>query len=314
MPQNRVQFQKGLSLGEFLHQYGTEARCREALVRWRWPRGFLCPECGHRGHCVVGPRKLFQCNRCHHQASLTSATIFAHTKLPLTTGFLAMDLLTGQKNGISALELKRHLGVSYPSAWSLKHKLMQVMKEREDLRPLNGVIQLDDVYWGARRRGGKSGRGSPNKVPFLAAVATHHDGHPIALRMSKLKGLRKSEISQWTLKHLHPDAIVVSDGLACFKAVAEAGREHYAIVTGGGPNSVTIPELTWVNTIIGKVKNALTGTYHAIRGKHLPRTLAEFSYRFSRRFKLEEMIPPLGYAAVRTPPMPFRLLRLAEGH
>ena len=314
MPQNRIQFQKGLSLGEFLHQYGTEERCREALVRWRWPGGFVCPECGHRGYCVVGPRKHYQCNRCHQQTSLTSGTIFAHTKLPLTTWFVAMYLLTGQKNGISALELKRHLGVSYPTAWSLKHKLMQVMKERDDLRPLNGVIQLDDVYWGGRRRGGKTGRGSPNKVPFVAAVATDYDGHPIALRMSKLKGFRKSEISQWTLRHIHPDAIVVSDGLACFNAVAEAGREHYAIVTGGGPDSVTIPELSWVNTIIGNVKNALTGTYHAIRAKHLPRYLAEFSYRFNRRFKLEEMIPRLGYAAVRTPPMPFRLLRLAELH
>ncbi len=76
---------------------------------------------------MVGPRNLYQCNRCHHQASVTSATIFAHTKLPLTTWFLAMYLLTQQKNGISALELKRHLGVSYPTAWSLKHKLMQVM-------------------------------------------------------------------------------------------------------------------------------------------------------------------------------------------
>lgn len=77
---------------------------------------------------------------------------------------------------------------------------------------------------------------------------------------------------------------------------------------------MTIPELTWVNMIIGKVKNALTGTYHAIRGKHLPRTLAEFRYRLRRRFKLEERIPPLGYAAVRTPPMPFRLLRPAENN
>ncbi len=87
-------------------------------VAWRWPRGFVCPECGHTRHCVVGPRKLYQCNHCHHQTSLTADTLFAHTKLPLTTW---------QKNGISALELKRHLGVSYPTAWSLKHKLMQVM-------------------------------------------------------------------------------------------------------------------------------------------------------------------------------------------
>jgi len=314
MPQNRIQFQKGLSLGEFLRQYGTEAHCREVLARWRWPGGFICPECGHKGHCVVGPRKLYQCNRCHHQTSLTADTIFAHTKLPLTTWFLGIYLLTQQKNGISALELKRHLGVSYPTAWSLKHKLMQVMKERDDQVPLNGVIQLDDVYWGGRCRGGKSGRGSPNKVPFVAAVATDYHGHPRAMRMSKVKGFRKTEIAKWTLKHLDPNAIVVSDGLACFKAVAEAGREHYAIVTGGGPNSVTIPELSWVNTIIGNVKNALTGTYHAIRATHLPRYLAEFSYRFNRRFQLEEMIPRLGYAAVRTPPMPYRLLRLAELH
>jgi len=314
MPQNRIQFQKGLSLGEFLRQYGTEAHCREVLARWRWPGGFICPECGHKGHCVVGPRKLYQCNRCHHQTSLTADTIFAHTKLPLTTWFLGIYLLTQQKNGISALELKRHLGVSYPTAWSLKHKLMQVMKEHDDQVPLNGVIQLDDVYWGGRCRGGKSGRGSPNKVPFVAAVATDYHGHPRAMRMSKVKGFRKTEIAKWTLKHLDPNAIVVSDGLACFKAVAEAGREHYAIVTGGGPNSVTIPELSWVNTIIGNVKNALTGTYHAIRATHLPRYLAEFSYRFNRRFQLEEMIPRLGYAAVRTPPMPYRLLRLAELH
>ncbi len=176
------------------------------------------------------------------------------------------------------------------------------------------MIQLDDVCWGGRCRGGKSGRGSPNKVPFVAAVATDYHGHPCALRMSKLKGFRKTEIAKWTLKHIHPDAIVVSDGLACFNAVAEAGREHYPILTGGGPNSMKIPELSWVNTIIGNVKNALTGTYHAIRAKHLPRYLAEFSYRFNRRFWLEEMIPRLGYAAVRTPPMPYRLLRLAELH
>jgi len=314
MQQNPIQFQKGLSLTSFLRQFGTEEQCAAAVFRWRWPRGFVCPQCGHAKHCALRSRELYQCNHCHHQASLTSDTIFANTKLPLTIWFLAMYFLTQQKNGISALELKRHLGVSYPTAWSLKHKLMQVMKETDDRRPLNGVVQLDDVYWGGERRGAKSGRGSPNKVPFVAAVATNLEGHPIAMRMSKLNGFRKREIAKWTLRHVHPDAIVVSDALACFNAVAEVGREHYSVVTGGGPTSMTLDDFTWVNTMIGNVKNALTGTYHAFNGKHLPRYLAEFCYRFNRRFKLEAMLPRLGYAAVRTPPMPFRLLRMAEAH
>ena len=64
--------------------------------------------------------------------------------------------------------------------------------------------------------------------------------------------------------------------------------------------------------MIGNVKNSIHGSYHAINEKHIPRYLAEFCYRFNRRFRLEDMIPRLGYAAVRTPPMPLRLLKLAE--
>ena len=42
--------------------------------------------------------------------------------------------------------------------------------------------------------------------------------------------------------------------------------------------------------------------------------LSLFCYRFNRRLRLEAMLPRLGYAAVRTPPMPFRFLRMAEVH
>jgi hypothetical protein len=51
MPRNKVQFQKGMSLSQFLERYGTEAQCEAALFAWRWPQGFVCPECGHDGHC-----------------------------------------------------------------------------------------------------------------------------------------------------------------------------------------------------------------------------------------------------------------------
>jgi len=312
MAKNQIQFQKGLSLMEFLSQYGTEEQCHDALFEWRWPQGFVCPNCEHTGHCEIASRGVYQCNRCHHQTSVISGTIFEHTKLALTTWFLGMYLLTQPKNGTSILELKRQLGIGYNAAWRLKHKLLQVMKERDDGKPLSGTIQIDDAYWGGEHHGGKRGRGAPGKTPFIAAVQTNEDGHPIAMRFTKLKGFRKEEIAQWAQRHLAASSLVVSDGLSCFKGVEQAGCQHEVIVTGGGPKSMTLEAFTWVNTMIGNVKNSLSGTYHAISDAHLPRYLAEFCYRFNRRFKLEDMIPRLGYAAVRTPPMPQRLLGLAE--
>jgi hypothetical protein len=243
---------------------------------------------------------------------VTSGTIFEYTQLPLTTWFLGMYFLTQPKNGISALELKRQLGVGYNAAWRMKHKLLQVMKERDDSQPRSGIIQIDDAYWGGERRGGKRGRGAPGKTPFGAAVQTNGEGHPIAMRLTPLEGFRKKALTQWAQRHLAPRSRVVSDGLSGFSGVEDAGCQHVAIVTGGGPKRVTMAAFTWVNTLIGNVKNSLHGSYHAIGDTHLPRYLAEFCYRFNRRFTLADMIPRLGYAAVRTPPMPQRLLSMAE--
>lgn len=89
-------------------------------------------------------------------------------------------------------------------------------------------------------------------------------------------------------------------------------KDHVAIVTGGGRKSVQHSTFKWVNTMLGNVKNSLLGTFHAIREKHVPRYLAEFGYRFNRRFNLLEMIERLIFVALRTPPMPYRLLRMAE--
>jgi len=311
---NKVQFQKGYSLPQFLKEYGTEKQCRKALFKWRWPQGYHCPECGNERYCQLKARRVFQCNRCHHQHTLTGGTIFASTKLPLTTWFIAIHLLTQAKTGLSALALHRQLGVSYNTAWSIKHKLMHVMKERDDSKPLSGIIQLDDVYWGGEYRGGKRGRGSPNKTPFVTAVSVDTQGHPIAMNMSVVSGFCKQAITQWAKRHVTPGSHIVSDGLACFSAVKQAGCDHTAIVTGGGPDCVTIESFTWVNTTIGNVKRSMNGAYHAINAKHLPRYLAEFCYRFNRRFKLEDMLPRFGYVAVRTPPMPNRLLKLAEDY
>lgn len=178
MAKNKVQFQKGYSIIDLFREYGTEKQCEGALFKWRWPDQFSCSKCGSHSYCRLKTRRLYQCNHCHHQTSLTAGTIFEKTKLPLTTWFLGIHLLTQSKTGLSALELKRQLGVSYNTAWLMKHKVMQVMKERDDSKPLKGLVQLDDVYWGGERHGGKRGRGSADKTPFVAAVEVSEDGCP----------------------------------------------------------------------------------------------------------------------------------------
>ena len=99
MARNRVQFQKGYSLVQFMDEYGSEEKCTEALFRWRWPNGFVCPRCEHTRHWRHESRALYQCCGCRHQVSLTAGTILANTKLPLRTWFLAMYLMTQTKNG-----------------------------------------------------------------------------------------------------------------------------------------------------------------------------------------------------------------------
>lgn len=309
--QNKVQFQKSVSLPDFVALYGTEEHCFNAFFQWRWPDGFVCPKCGGKKSCQLSVRQLQQCNRCHHQTSLTSGTIFESTKLPLTKWFLGMYFITQDKKGVSSLGLMRRLGISYKAAWRMKQKLMQVMMERGQEKRLSGFIELDDAYLGGERSGGKAGRGSENKTPFVAAVQTTSQGQPEAIKLQIVDGFRSKTIKRWAEQAIMPGSTVISDGLACFNAVVDAGCEHDRIVCGGGRASVEETEFTWVNTVLGNLKSALRSTYHSIKPKHAQRYLAEFEYRFNRRFDLTTIMTRLAFVSLRTPPMPERLLRLA---
>lgn len=112
MPKNKIQLQKGLSLPQFLKSYGTEEDCRNRLFKERWTQGFICPQCGCNHYYTVTTRNLYQCTQCKYQCSLISGTIFESSKLPLTTWFLGIYFITQSKGGLSALHLRRLLGIS----------------------------------------------------------------------------------------------------------------------------------------------------------------------------------------------------------
>ena len=288
---------------------------RKALVKTRWPKGFCCPKCKHTDHCVLPSKKTtyIPVQRLSPPDLLDCRDIVSGNKLTVDgLWFLAIYFISQAKTGLSALALKRHLGVSYPTAWLMQHKLMQAMAEREDHYLLSGHVQMDDAYLGGERRGGKAGRGSENKTPFVAAVSVDDEGHPLRVKLTPVSGFTLKAITDWSKNHLSSDCTVLSDGLACFNGVSDAGFQHTAVITGGRkPNE--LPEFNWVNTVLGNVKTSLNGAYHAFDfSKYAHRYLAAIAYRFNRRFILKTLPERLLIAAVGTEPRTEAWLRLAE--
>ena len=314
MPQNLIQFQPGMSLDDFFARYGTEAQCAAALEASRWPQGFVCPHCAATTHSrfQADGRAYWQCAQCRVQTSLTCGTLFESSKLPLTKWLQAMYLMTQNKNNLSALSLKRHLGVCYRTAWRLKHKLLEAMAERESTRVLSGKVVADDAVVGGKRSGGKRGRGAEGKAVLIAAVKIDDDGYPQHVRFDPLPDLKGDTLRAWVRKALDPDAQLFTDA---FASLACAGAEvaAYGAIVVSPRKSSEIETFRWVNTVISNLKTAIRGTYHHFNvHKYLARYLGEAQYRLNRRFDLPSLVGRLLHASVRTPPSPEKWLRLDD--
>jgi ribosomal protein L37AE/L43A len=310
MKQNMVQFQRGLSLEAFMSQYGTEEQCINVLFQMRFPKGYECPECGRKEYKVARKGRMFECRHCYYRTYLTAGTIFQDTKLPLKKWFLSMHLLTKDKQGLSALQLMREIDVCYETAWMVKQKLMTVMEERVEEKKLQAAAVADDVYVGGKRSEGKRGRGSENKIPVVVAVSLTRDGKPDQINMRVITGFTGEALKQWAENNLARGLELYTDGLAGFHFVEDVGIKHHPTVMSQDLTQRDKGCFQWVNTIIGNLKTALSGTYHHVSEKYVSRYLAEFEYRFNRRYDLKAILPRFLYTAIHTLPHPEPLLKL----
>lgn len=294
-----------MSFVEFCQRYGTEEQCHAELIAMRWPEGFVCPKCGGSKHSYTAVRRIFQCSACRKQTSARAGTIFHKSATPLTKWFLAMHLITSAKNDIASLELSRQIGVKWDTAWLIKQKLMEVMRQRNSIYKLGGDVQIDDAYLGgeAPAKPGKTGRSAEGKIPFVIAVETR-EGRPVHMQLRRVPAFSKEAIETYASANIERGSWVVSDGLACFLGVVDAGMKHMPIVTGGG--RPTHPFFKWVNTGLGNLKSAIAGTCRSFDGQHADRYLAAYEWRYNRRFDLDKNIERLARVAAKTEPRPYR--------
>src|SRR5205085_10574405 len=123
--------------------FPDEEACRAYLFASRWPDGFVCPSCGGDEVGAEQRRRLWQCKGCSRQTSVTAGTVLHKKHLPLTLWFWSAYLVSTHGPGISALQLRRQLGINrYETAWMILHKLRRAMvaPKRE---PLTGEVEVD---------------------------------------------------------------------------------------------------------------------------------------------------------------------------
>ena len=266
---------------QFRRRFRTERDCLRYLIKRKWPDGFRCPRCNHDQAYLISSRRKYQCKHCRHQTSLTAHTIFHKTRKPLRDWFWAIFLVATRTTGSSARQLQYDLGISYPTAWSWCHKIRQAMHDRDTRYTLQGVVELDDTYIGGKWKPGKRGRGARSKVPVLVAVESRPQGCA-HIALSKMESLT----SRWAKGFLHQkvqqQALMLSDSLPIYRSLS-GDLNLYPLTVSRGPRAVEI--LPDVHRVIARLKNWIRGTHSHVSSKHLNRYLAEFSYRFNRRFK-----------------------------
>jgi len=150
-----------------------------------------------------------------------------------------------------------------------------------------GASSNPGAVQGGERNGGKPGRGSENKQPFVVAVATDETlEHPTFAVIEPVRSFDNPSLLDWGKRRLAPGAEVFSDGLGCFRRVVDLEHAHTVLETGGGRASTEVKGARWVNVVMANVKRAISGCYHAMRqAKYARRYLAEAAYRFNRRFR-----------------------------
>jgi transposase len=147
---------------QFQKRYPDDDACLLAILQRRYTKLDACPSCGVVGKLTrITGRRAFACSAgCHIYPC--AGTIFEHSSTTLTLWFHAIYLMTATRNGVSAKELQRQLGVIYKCAWRIGHQLRKLMGARAKAQgpnQLSGHVEIDETYVGSPVRGkGKGAR------------------------------------------------------------------------------------------------------------------------------------------------------------
>ena len=276
--------------------FHDEDKAREALEAVRWPEGPICAKCGNADPDKIAKMAgkshrpgLYYCHECNGQFTVTVGTVLERSKVPLTKWLMAAHMFNSGKNGVSAHEIHRTLGVTYKTAWFMMHRLREAMNELNPA-PMGGEgqsVQADETYYGNSSKRAKSYRkGHRHKSSVVALVEPQ--GRARAFHMPKTAtavDVRHVLVTNVSRKsELHTDES---------KLYTEVGREfaaHKTVEHGWNQGGYYVGKdgqtTNAVENFFGNFKRSMKGTYRFCSEQHLQRYLNEFQFRHNHRAKL----------------------------
>ena len=261
-----------------------------ALAYWikaRWPKGVRCLACDHDKVYLIEtkgktkkPSRLFECAECGLHFSPTVGTLFHDSHLPLQKWFMAISLMVESKKGISANQVKRHIGVTYKTAWYVCQRIRDAMQEHEPLKlgDESTTVEIDETYVGGRKRG--VGRKAGRKAKTIVVGMAERDGR---IHLQTVKSSKTWHVKPVVREHLSPDAEkVVTDGDGKYKTFIP--KDKHVI----GVHKKELRDKNWTSTqtvenAFSLFKRGIVGNYHQLSAEHLDRYLGEFCWRYNRR-------------------------------
>ncbi len=284
-----------MNLIDVTKAFSTEDQCLDFLERMRWPQGIRCLACESTKLSLitrtVDPTKtrsdkkqnkrtrLYACLECGKRFTPTVGTIFHSSHLPLTKWFMALAIVMDAKKGMSANQLKQHLGIgSYRTAWYMVHRIRKAMVELS-LGKLSGIVELDETYVGGKQKGKGVYYGKKQKQ---VVVGLRQRKGP--LRFIHTKDAKANTLKAIIEEHIGEEVqyIMTDESSASWGALLN-NPKHKVIRHNIGKYVEGIVHTNSIESAFSLLKRGIIGSFHRISIKHLHRYLAEFQYRFNAR-------------------------------
>jgi transposase-like protein len=286
--------------------FDTDEKCRELLVRLRWPHDAECPRCHAKAVELATSKQLFYCKECDYQFTVTAGTIFNDSHLPLNTWFTAVLLLVEARKGFSANQMKRTLGISYKTAWYLCHRIRAAMKEAEQPM-LDGTVEIDETHVGGKPRKAMLPDERPEKQ---VVIGIRQRGGQ--LRFIHAKDATAKTIREIVGEHISEDVdVLVTDESVIYPyAFNEGQKAKHKTINHSREYVVGDVHTNTVESAFSLLKRGIIGTWHRISAKHLPAYLNEMTFRFNRRKRADLFLDTLRHM-VTAPVLTFEKLTAA---